>query len=129
LNYKDLSLIKKGPPDKESLRDFLSKVNFKLPEGYVEFISKSNGAEGSLAITNYLALWSVEELFELNSGYHVDEFAPGFFIIGSHGGGEAYAVDKETGELYEMPFEVMSRDEAIWRASDFSGFITYLENT
>jgi hypothetical protein len=89
-------------------------------------MSTSNGAEGQLN-GSYLILWPIEELFNLNEAYHVDEFAPGFFFIGSDGDDIAFAFDKETGELYEMPFIGMSREEAIFRAKDFPGFVNSLD--
>ncbi len=115
-------LIKNNAIDENSLKEFISKIDFELPKGYIEFISNSNGAEGQLG-GSYIILWPIEKLLILNEEYHVDEFAPGFFIIGSDGGGTAFATDKQTGGLYEMPFVGMSREEAKLRARDFSGFL------
>ncbi len=121
-----MPLNRNNPTDKKSLAEFSSLVDFILPKGYIEFMSSSNGAEGQLSST-YFVLWPIEDLFSLNKEYHVDEFAPGFFIIGSDGGDTAFAIDKETGELYEMPFIGMSREEATLRAKDFSGLLETLE--
>jgi hypothetical protein len=123
-----MPLTKNNPPDQKSLKEFSSKVNFKLPQGYLEFMSNSNGAEGQLA-SSYFILWSIDELFDLNEQYHVDEFAPGFFIIGSDGGDTAFAIDKRTGELYDMPFVGMSREEATLRARDFPGLLETLNES
>ncbi|HEY5750634.1 MAG TPA: SMI1/KNR4 family protein [Chryseolinea sp.] len=117
---------KKHPRDQKAVSEFSSRADFKLPNGYLEFLSTSNGAEGQLE-GSYLILWPIEELFSLNEGYYVDEFAPGFFIIGSDGSGTAFAFDKLTGEFYEMPFIGMSREEAVFRAKDFAGLINSLD--
>jgi hypothetical protein len=36
----------------------------------------SNGAEGTIGPNNYLVIWPVNEIKELNEGYAVGEFAP-----------------------------------------------------
>ncbi|SHH55595.1 SMI1 / KNR4 family (SUKH-1) [Chryseolinea serpens] len=117
-----MSLTMNPPPLSEAVEIFLSRVDFTLPEGYERFIRSSNGAEGFLK-NAYVILWPIEDLFTHNEGYRVEEYAPGFFIIGSDGGGTSYAVDKQTGALYEMPFIGMSREEASWVAKDFDDFI------
>jgi hypothetical protein len=123
----EMPLVLRDPIDKKALDKFLSQIDFKFPIGYLEFMSASNGAEGMLK-NSYLILWPIEDLIQANQEYYVDEFAPGFFIIGSNGGGMAFAIDKEKGALYEMPFIGMSRDEAEFRADDFEGFIASLES-
>jgi hypothetical protein len=122
-----MPLIKNDSPNAKLFEEFSSKINFKLPAGYLEFINNSNGAEGQLR-NSYFVLWPIEEVFDLNRDYNVDEFAPGFFIIGSDGADTAFAVDKKSGDLYEMPFIGMSRDEAILRAKDFKSLLEYLDS-
>jgi len=121
-----MPLTRENPADQRAVDEFILQVDFKLPDGYLEFISMSNGAEGQLK-SSYLIIWPIEELFRLNDAYHVDEFAPGFFLIGSDGGGMAFAFDKQTGELFEMPFIGMSGEEAIFRGKDFQALINSLD--
>lgn len=121
-----MPLTMNPPPVPEAMEIFLSRVEFTLPAGYEKFIRSSNGAEGFLN-NAYLILWPIEDLFAHNEGYRVEEYAPGFFIIGSDGGGNSYAVDKQTGALYEIPFIGMSREEATWVAKDFDDFIETLK--
>jgi hypothetical protein len=47
-----------------------------------------NGGEGSVGDT-YVILWRIEELIEMSKAYDVAEYAPGLFLFGSDGGGEA----------------------------------------
>lgn len=122
-----MSLTMNPPPLPEAVEIFLSRVDFTLPAGYERFIRSSNGAEGFLN-NAYLILWPIEDLFTHNENYSVEEYAPGFFIIGSDGGGNSYAVDKQTGALYEIPFIGMSREEATWLAKDFDDFIETLKH-
>jgi hypothetical protein len=120
-----MPLTMNSPPLPEAMEMFLSRVEFTLPAGYERFIRNSNGAEGFLN-NAYLILWPIEDLLNSNESYGVEEYAPGFFIIGSDGGGTSYAVDKKTGVMFEMPFIGMSQEEATWLAKDFDEFIETL---
>jgi hypothetical protein len=122
-----MPLLKREPIDVNALSLFMSQINFKPPVDYMRFMSASNGAEGSLGDNYYIILYPIEELVEHNKDYQVDDYAPGLFIIGSDGGGMAFAFDKNTGEFYEMPFIGMSREEATFLAEDFDSFIEFLQ--
>jgi hypothetical protein len=63
-----------------------------FPNDYTAFLSATNGGEGMIGET-YIMLWSTEELSELNTSYQVAEYAPGLVLIGSDGGGDAFAFD------------------------------------
>ena len=52
---------------------------------------RANGGEGFVGRA-YLILWPIEKLRELNDAYQVEQYAPGFLIFGSDGGGEAFTV-------------------------------------
>jgi hypothetical protein len=57
-----------------------------VPAAYLDLMSRSNGVEGFVG-DQYLVLWPVEQLQELNDAYATAEFAPGLLLIGSDGGG------------------------------------------
>jgi hypothetical protein len=70
-----------------------------------------------------MIIWPLTELVKLNQDYQVEEYAPGFFIFGSDGGGESYCIEKETGYIYEMPFIGMSNQEASFKFETFTQFL------
>jgi len=109
-------------PIKQEVENFLKQIDFKLPEGFIEFFKDSNGADIS-SDENYMVLWALTEMIQLNRDYNVDEYAPDFFIFGSNGGGTAYAVKKSTSDIYEIPFIGMSNEEAVFKNKTFSEFI------
>lgn len=109
-------------PIKQEVENFLKQIDFKLPEGFIEFFKDSNGADIS-SDENYIVLWALTDMIQLNRDYNVDEYAPDFFIFGSNGGGTAYAVKKSTSDIYEIPFIGMSNEEAIFKNRTFSEFI------
>lgn len=109
-------------PTTEEVEVFLKQVDFTLPEGFIEFFKEANGAEMSTE-EKYFIFWALTEMMQLNKEYNVEEFAPEFFIFGSDGGDTAFAIEKSTGDIYEMPFIGMSKEDAIFRGKSFTEFI------
>ncbi|MGJ1409065.1 hypothetical protein ACR78Z_05270 [Sphingobacterium thalpophilum] len=52
--------------------------------------------------------------------------APEFFIFGSDGGDTAFAIERSTGAIFEMPFIGMSKEEAVFRSKTFTDFLEEL---
>jgi hypothetical protein len=105
-----------------------SQLSFMLPDEYKSFMRFSNGAEGSIGKNSYVALWSLEEIVELNKDYSVNEFVPGLVLFGSDGGNTAYAFDKRTPEIsiVEIPLIVMDLDYVEKCGNTFNDFLYYL---
>ena len=79
-----------------------------------------------MEMKKYVMLWPLTNLFKNNEEYEVHIYAPEFFIFGSDGGGTAYAIEKETGNIFEIPFIGMSKEEAIFLAKTFHEFLQSL---
>jgi hypothetical protein len=79
----------------EQIRVAEQSIRYKLPEDYVQLLLWSNGGEGFIGNT-YWALWSVEEINQLNIDYQIASYLPGLIAIGSDGGGECIALDYRT---------------------------------
>lgn len=93
----------------------------------MEFYCDANGAYIS-SDDFYTSLWPLTDLFQLNRDYEVDEYAPVFFIFGSNGGDTAYAIEKASGKIFEMPFIGMSQNEAIFLSDNFDKFLRSRQN-
>ncbi len=117
-----MAIDKNKPPENDDLQSFLSKVNIVLPNGFIEFYKGANG--GNITSENaYTILWPLTDLIKLNNNYNVDKYAPDFFIFGSDGGDTAFAIEKSTGHIFELPFIGMSKEEAIFINKNFDQFI------
>jgi len=112
-----------------SIADIEHWLGKRLPSAYVELMSYSNGIEGFVR-ENYIALWPVEQLKELNEVYAVAEFAPGLLLIGSNGADTGFALDirHEPMDVKEVPFVGMSHEEAKAVARNFNDFVEYLRS-
>jgi cell wall assembly regulator SMI1 len=92
-----------------------------LPNDYRSFLMRSNGGEGFVG-KHYLILWKAEELCQFNHDYQVNEYAPGFFMFGSTGGGDGFAFDTRSTpyRVMQVPFIGMSVDDAFFVAESFT---------
>lgn len=99
-----------------------------LPADYRRFLLKANGGEGPIGPASYVALYRCDELQEQDEGYAVDEFLPGFLLIGSNRGGEAFAFDLRTSpwKVVMVPFIGMEEAHARVLAPNFGEFLEAL---
>lgn len=114
---------RQAPATEESLQRLLGKCDFRLPEEYLAFLRYSNGGEGPLCIEPWwFQLFPADEVVAYNDGYKVAEFLPGWFAIGSNGGGEMLAIQKRDGSpcpVYMIPFIPMAESDAVQICHDF----------
>ena len=116
------------PANDEKIYEIQQILNFVFPDDYQSFMKHSNGAEGMVGDNAYLQLWSLDNLAEYNEGYEVSEYLPGLILIGSDGGGEAYAYDNRYDHkpIVQVPFISINFDGLIKCADRFEGFLKYL---
>ena len=132
MDKKTQKLIKKlelRPPTTNDAINKLKKItNIKLPNEYKKFLKLTNGGEGFIGDNSYVMIWSIEELIELNELYEVSEYAPGLFVFGSNGGGEAYAFDTRSSSMniVQVPFVGIDIDLIRQMATTFDEFIENL---
>ncbi|HVH09230.1 MAG TPA: SMI1/KNR4 family protein [Gemmatimonadales bacterium] len=116
-----------SPATQSSIQHLEGESGFRLPEDYIFFLQHSNGGEGFIG-NAYVILWPVEQLIEMNRAYHVADYAPGLFLFGSDGGGEAFAFDTRSKAMpiASVPFVGMALEVARPLASSFGAFLKEL---
>ena len=120
-----INIEKNEPLNLNEINDFISNVDFILPENFIDFFYESNGAEISTNST-FVVIWKLTDMIQWNIDYQVSEYASNFFIFGSDGAGIAYSIERTTGFIFEFDFICMSNDDAIFINKTFSGFIQNL---
>ena len=112
----------------QSLLTLSERAGIKFPHQYIEFMRFSNGAEGAIGPNNYLVIWPVNEIKELNEGYAVDEFTPGLALFGGDGGNTAYAFDTRFEEMPIVTVPMDDRDMSLAEqcGATFNEFLEYL---
>jgi hypothetical protein len=117
-----------SPIDSLQVREFEEQTGLELPSDYVSFLRQFDGGEGFIGSDAYAMFWRLGELDEMNRAYQVDDYAPGFLLFGSDGGGEAFAFDTRTKTMpiVSIPFVGMDVDSARVVASTFDDFLLKL---
>lgn len=105
------------------LAKYLPRLPQNLPESYIEFLKKHNGAIGDLPVQPfYFQLWQIDELVKYNQGYEIQLYLPNYCGIGGNGGGEFFAFNMETQKIFTIPFIPMKETDAILVAESFDEF-------
>jgi hypothetical protein len=121
-------LGKGDPAPSDAVSSLQRSCRMELPQDYLNFLTFFNGAAGTLPNSYHLILWPAETLLDLNEAYQVQEYAPGIFIFGSNGGGEAYGFDTRSSmAVIQVPFVGMALSEAEYLAPSFTAFLIALE--
>jgi hypothetical protein len=117
------------PATASSIRQVEGKAKLRFPEEYTQFLQKMDGGEGFIDRA-YAIFWRVGELLEMNEAYQVSDYAPGLFLFGSDGGGEAFAFDARSDvmEIVCVPFVGMDLKLVRPMASNFKVFLDELFN-
>jgi SMI1 / KNR4 family (SUKH-1) len=121
--------FKPNPPASEdAITELTAASSSPLPASFLAFFRRANGGEGFVG-TRFVQLWRAEDLIEFNDGYKVTEFVPGFFLIGSDGGGEAFAFDLSSGDsaVLEIPLIPLDRQESRRIADSFVSFVARIK--
>lgn len=79
------------------------EAGYDFPEDYVALLLISNG----LQTDGNLSLLDVESIAERNRDYEVQDYLPGFVMIGDDSGGNALLMKQEDTAVYEVGMGVM----------------------
>jgi hypothetical protein len=116
--------IRKGADD-NAIHEVEQQIGFSLPEAYVAFLRVTDGYEGPVGEA-YARMWGCAELIQANKDYEFSSFAPGYFAIGSDGGGESFGFNIESGEFFMIAFVSSGWADAIPEGKDFDEFFNWL---
>ncbi|GAB2464267.1 hypothetical protein GCM10011375_16410 [Hymenobacter qilianensis] len=114
-------------PTPEVVTRVLETLDFKLPDWYINELSKTHDLVFDFEDGKYLELWPIVEVLELNRAYNADEFYLNFILIGTDGGGEACAIEKQSGSVYFIPYIGCLPDDAIYVGKSLKDLIEYLQ--
>ncbi|MBC6608015.1 hypothetical protein H8B13_14405 [Hymenobacter sp. BT188] len=104
----------------------LDTIGFCLPDWYLALMSHKHEKFYDLEEGKYLHLWPLAEVIEINHEYNADEDFPVFFLIGTYENGEACAIEKETGNIYTVPFIGAIPDDVIYVGETLEELTAYL---
>ena len=113
-----------APASAQALSSLIALLPRSLPDAYTAFLRRANGGEGFVG-ERYVRLWRAAELIDVNRGYNAAQSFPNMFLIGTDGGGEAYAfnVSGTEGIVFEVPF-IGRPSDATMIADSFESFVS-----
>ena len=100
-------------------------IGAKLPPSLARFVQQANAAEGWVA-GEYLAMWPVAELANLNSLARVAEFSPELVAFATNGGLEGFFFHRETGDFINSPMIGLGYIEPTRVGGTFDEFLAWL---
>jgi hypothetical protein len=116
------------PATCEAVKQFALHAKVILPNEYSRFLQKFDGGEGFIG-KSYIILWRLADLLKFNNSYRVSDYAPGLFLFGSDGGGEAFGFDlrSELKSVVSVPFVGMDWESAREIGRNFDIFLETLQ--
>jgi hypothetical protein len=130
MNNKVLEILAKMElRPSESISEEAQNYIASLPLDYIEFMTIYNGAVGFIGgSNNYLDLWTLENVVQLNPYFPEEEFSKQVIIIGSNGSGSLYGYDLLDKCFFATDEYQMNREEIIKCGATFFELIKYLES-
>ena len=102
----------------------------ELPVEYVEFMRATNGADGPIGNIEYLQIWTVEEVIELNRGIDdIKEEHPEWLFFAGMGSGSDYAFDTRYQPMPVVEVDMSDPDNNEVRGASFAEFLENLYAT
>ncbi|MGI4832267.1 MAG: hypothetical protein ACRYFK_02285 [Janthinobacterium lividum] len=104
-------------------QELINQLGFEPSQGYLDYLLATK------SIYQFGGAYLIEddELLSFNADYEANEFYPGYFLIGSDGGGEAFAIEKATGNFIQLPFVGHDEETVMIIGRTWPEFLEYLE--
>lgn len=99
----------------EAIAALKSNCQFELPQEYLDFLAFSNGSDTEISVDPlWCILFAAEEVLEANEDYELSADLPGFFAIGTSGGGEVIVFDTRDGPWRVCTVRIPFEEEDVW---------------
>ena len=116
---------------KTTVEHIENAIGFKIPSDYKQFLVRYQGFEKFFG-PEYMALWDMDELIEMNQSYEIIELLPRSLGIGSNMGGELIALKYFGNQSYEIvltPFICFhEKENQLQIGNSFTDFLIRLDN-
>jgi len=110
------------------ISEFERVEGLRLPRSFRDFLKVGNGGEGAVGEFGYANFWRLEDIAGLNRDYKVQQYLPGYLVIGSDGGGEAFAFKRDSQKEYyvQVPFVGLSEEDCMYMGNSFEELLSKL---
>ncbi|RAJ79289.1 hypothetical protein CLV59_106350 [Chitinophaga dinghuensis] len=109
------------------IRETASSLSTPIPLWYADFL-QSQDLRTSRYYNNTTVLYGLEELTELNIAYEIQQYMPGYLLIGSDSGDFGLLINNSTSNIYLVELGALTPDDAAvmawsleeWQQKNFS---------
>jgi len=104
-------------------QELINQFGFTPPQGYLAYLLATESTYqfgGAYLIED-------DELASFNADHEADDYYPGYFLIGSNGSGEAFAIEKAMGNFIQFPFIGHDEETATVVGRTWPEFLEYLK--
>ncbi|MEJ7661346.1 MAG: hypothetical protein WKG07_17960 [Hymenobacter sp.] len=102
-------------------QEFLSTLDFVPPQEHLAYLFTTE----STYEFGGAYLIEADELLQFNAAHEAAEFYPGYFLIGSDGGGEAFAIGKASGNFVLTPYIGHDEETPVIVGRTWTEFLDY----
>jgi hypothetical protein len=104
-------------------QELIDQFGFNPPDDYLAYLltAESKYQFGGAYLVED------DELLAYNADHEADEFYPGYFLIGTDGGSEAFAIEKATGNFVQFLFIGHEQETATIIGRTWSEFLDYIQ--
>jgi hypothetical protein len=109
------------------VKDIESLVGFSIPNDYIFFLNNYIGGESYIG-AEYVKLWGIDELIELNTAYGINTLST-TLGIGSNGGSEFLAIEMIRSQEHRIvlsPFIDLDKSYHVEVGTSFTDFLVRL---
>lgn len=124
------SFQKRTEKAKISVEEIENKINFSLPEDYKFYATNYSGNENFIG-NEYVELWDINQLLELNNEYGITKCLKNTIGIGGNGNSEFIGIELLESNEYRMvlsPFIDLNKKYNIEIGNSFTDFFERLED-
>jgi len=118
-------LLTRGGASRKAIEGAEAALGVSLPKSLADFFEQADAAEGWVA-GDYLAMWPMEELANLNRLARVAEFGPGLVAIATNGGMEGFFFDTAKGGFLSSPMIGLGYIESTAIGGTFDELLAWL---
>ncbi len=127
--FRKYDFPKRDENSSVEIEDIQIHLKFDLPEDYVFYVENYLGIDQFIG-TEFIKLWSLEEIINANLEYHIFEKLPQTLAIGTNGSGEFIGIefdDNNSIKIILSPFIDLNTKYHVEIGNSFTDFLDRLD--
>ncbi|GEP50723.1 hypothetical protein FNO01nite_13950 [Flavobacterium noncentrifugens] len=120
------SFEKNAEPDEILFEKFTNFIDFNVDKNFISLLKSSNGVQGELNSGEFLIIWTLSDIIELNPYYPEIEECKNMMFFGSNGSNIGYAFLKTGSSIISIDFFDLGYESPKYISYSFPEFLESL---